>query len=278
MLHSLMSVVRCLRTTVTAAVVLSTVSGGLFVLTSVRADEKKPTTNPAAQSKADRKTETTDKAKAQALGQKNEGNAKKTNVDKDGWMPLFNGKNLDGWKISEFGGQGDVVVEDGEIVILQGVDLSGIAIDKKDIPKINYEIQYEAQRAQGSDFFAGLTFPVNDSHCSLILGGWGGGVCGLSSLDGMDAVENQTTSYRDFEKGKWYRIRLEVTEDHIRAWIDDDQIVDVETKDHRISIRFEVERSKPLGFATWQTTGRIRNARMRTLPAPKAADAATSDK
>jgi hypothetical protein len=107
-------------------------------------------------------------------------------ADKDGWKQLFNGKDLEGWKITNFGGEGEVYVENGEVVITQGADLSGIHTEQE-IPKVDYEIQFEAQRAAGSDFFAGLTFPVKDSHCSLILGGWGGGVCGISSLNGMDA-------------------------------------------------------------------------------------------
>ena len=185
-------------------------------------------------------------------------------TDDKGWIQLFNGKDLDGWKVTDFGGEGEVFVENGEVVISQGAALSGVHTEKK-LPKINYEIQYEAQRTAGSDFFAGLTFPVNDTFCSLILGGWGGGLCGLSSLDGMDASENQTTSYQQFEKGKWYKVRLLVTEEKIRAWLDGKEIVDVDVKDHRISVRFEVERSQPLGFSTWQTTGRIRNARIRPV-------------
>jgi hypothetical protein len=82
----------------------------------------------------------------------------------------------------------------------------------------------------------------------------------------MDASENDTTSYQQFDKGRWYRIRLVVRDNHINAWIDDNQIVDVDTKDRRIGVRFEVERSKPFGFATYATTGRIRKARIRSLP------------
>lgn len=185
--------------------------------------------------------------------------------DADGWKPLFNGKDLEGWKITEFGGQGEAFVEDGEVVISQGADMSGIHTEKE-IPTSNYEVQFEAQRAAGSDFFAGLTFPVKDSHCSLIIGGWGGGVCGLSSLSGMDASENETTSYQQFDKGKWYKVRLVVRDDHISAWLDDKQIVDVDTTGQKIGIRFEVERSKPFGFSTWQTTARLKNARIRPLP------------
>lgn len=186
-------------------------------------------------------------------------------ADAEGWQPLFNGKDLEGWKVTNFGGEGDVYVENGEVVISQGADLSGIHTEKE-IPKSNYEIQFEAQRAAGSDFFAGLTFPVKDSHCSLIVGGWGGGVCGISSLNGMDASENETTSYQQFEKGKWYKIRIVVRDNHLSAWLDDKQIVDVDTTDMKIGVRFEVERSKPFGFSTYATTGRLKNVRLRILP------------
>ena len=216
----------------------------LFLTMSVSADERdKPT-------KHDKPAETPDDTKP---------------ADKDGWKPLFNGKDLEGWKVTEFGGQGEVSVEEGEIVISQGADLSGIHTEQE-IPKSNYEVQFEAQRAAGSDFFAGLTFPVKDSHCSLIVGGWGGGVCGISSLSGMDASENETTSYQQFDKGKWYKVRLVVRDDHINAWIDDKQIVDVDTTGQKIGVRFEVERSKPFGFSTYQTTARLKNARIRSLP------------
>jgi hypothetical protein len=189
--------------------------------------------------------------------------------DKDGWRPLFNGKDLEGWKITNFGGEGEVTIDDGDVVILQGADLSGIHTDQE-LPKSNYEVQFEAMRQVGNDFFAGLTFPVGDSFCSLIVGGWGGGVCGLSSLNGNDASENETTSYQQFEKGKWYKIRLEVRDDHINAWIDDQQIVDTDIAGKRISLRFEVERSKPFGFSTWQTSARLRNVRIRNLPSAAA--------
>ncbi|MFN9720686.1 MAG: DUF1080 domain-containing protein [Planctomycetota bacterium] len=189
----------------------------------------------------------------------------------DGWKPLFNGRDLEGWKITNFGGEGDVFVENGDVVITQGADLSGIHTEQE-LPKCNYEVQFEAMREQGSDFFAGLTFPVKDSHCSLILGGWGGGVCGISSLDGMDASENETTSYQEFKKGEWYKVRIEVRDHHLHAWVNDKSIVDVDTTGRRIGTRFEVDRSKPFGFATYATTGRIRNARIRPLPTEPAVE------
>lgn len=193
---------------------------------------------------------------------------KKEAADKQ-WKPLFNGRNLEGWEITEFGGEGEVEVVKEEVIIHQGVDLSGIRTTRKDIPRSNYEIEFEAMRAEGNDFFVGLTFPVRKDPCTFIMGGWGGGVCGLSSLDGMDASENDTTTYEGFVTGKWYKIRLRVTDDKIDVWVVTDgkeaHMVDVETKYYKFSIRYEVEGSKPLGFATYQTTAHIRNARIRTL-------------
>jgi hypothetical protein len=117
----------------------------------------------------------------------------------------------------------------------------------------------------GSDFFCGLTFPVAESHCSLVVGGWAGAVVGLSSIDGRDASENSTTQYRKFDEGKWYRIRVRVTADRIRCWIDDERVIDQALRGRRISTRPEVDPSKPLGIAAWQTKAALRGIEFRQL-------------
>lgn len=180
------------------------------------------------------------------------------------WTPLFDGKSLKGWKITKFGGEGEVAVEKGRLILGIGNDMTGVTTTRK-VPKINYEVELEAMRVDGTDFFCGLTFPVKKDPCTLIVGGWGGGVSGLSSIDGLDAAENHTTTYREFEKGRWYRIRLRVASDRIRAWIDDKEIVNQEITGRKISIRSEVELSQPFGFSTWQTKGALRNIRIRRL-------------
>ena len=101
--------------------------------------------------------------------------------------------------------------------------------------------------------------------CSLIIGGWGGGVMGLSSLNGMDASENETTNYMEFKSGQWYHIRLRVLSDRITAWIDGKEIVDQDITDREISVRIEVELSMPFGFATFETRAALRKIRIREL-------------
>jgi hypothetical protein len=185
------------------------------------------------------------------------------------WISLFDGDTLDGWKSTEFGGEGEVKVEEGAIVMELGQDMTGITWTRKDPPpKTNYEISYEANRVDGGDFFAALTFPVGESHCSFINGGWGGGVVGLSSINGFDASENDTTQYLEFKTGQWYKFRVRVTPERIQAWIDDKEVVDQDIQDRQVSTRGEVELNKPLGFSTWNTKGALRNIRLRTLEPP----------
>ncbi|MGB2807027.1 MAG: DUF1080 domain-containing protein [Sedimentisphaerales bacterium] len=177
---------------------------------------------------------------------------------------LFDGKNLGLWNITDFGGQGDVYVKDGSIIMEMGNDMTGITWAGP-VVKMNYEITLDAKRVTGSDFFCGLTFPVGENPCSLVLGGWGGEVCGLSNLDYYDAANNETTRIIQFEQGKWYHVRLRVTPDKIEAWLDDEKLVDVVTTDRKIDIRPEMDLVKPLGIATWQTAGAVRNIRVKTL-------------
>jgi 3-keto-disaccharide hydrolase len=184
------------------------------------------------------------------------------------WLSLFDGKTLGGWTKTKFGGEGTVEVKNGQLILGYGSNITGVHTKRK-LPKINYEVQLDAMRVDGSDFFCGLTFPVGKKHLSLIIGGWGGGVCGISSLDGNDASENETTTYRRFKNKTWYPVRLRVTDGKVEAWLEGKKIVDVKTKGKKLSLRVEVEPSKPFGFATWQTTGALRNIRIRELSRAK---------
>jgi hypothetical protein len=172
-----------------------------------------------------------------------------------------------GWKKTSFQGSGEVRVENGVAFLEKGNDMTGITWTGP-VAKMNYEVTLEAMRVEGEDFFCGLTFPYGEDFCSLIVGGWGGTLVGLSSLDYFDAYNNETAEFREFSNGTWYPIRLRVTPERIEAWIEGEQLVDVETKGHKIGVRMEVLRSRPLGISTWRTTGAVRNMELKVLPTP----------
>jgi len=190
------------------------------------------------------------------------------------WQPLFDGKSFTGWMQSTFEGEGEVKVQapfrggPGAIVIEKGVTLSGFNWTRGGLlPRTNYELTFEAMKLSGSDFFCGLTFPVGNSACTFIVGGWGGTVVGLSSVDYSDASDNETMQDRSFADNRWYRIRVRVTDAKIEAWIDQEQLVDLEIKGRRITLRpGEIQKSLPLGIATYMTSAAIRDFRIRRLP------------
>ncbi|MGZ8937620.1 MAG: ThuA domain-containing protein [Limisphaerales bacterium] len=188
------------------------------------------------------------------------------NAQDTNWKALFNGKDLSGWFTNDFAGGGEVRVEDGKIVIGTGVALTGIK-RTNGFYNSNYEVEIEAMKVEGGDFFCGFTFPVKEAHATLIVGGWGGSLVGFSSIDGMDASENEFTQYMRFEDNKWYTIRLRVTDSKIQTWIDNERMIDADITGREISMRAgEIESSVPFGIATFQTTAAIRAVKIRQTP------------
>ena len=189
------------------------------------------------------------------------------------WRSLFDGRTRGAWTQSGFEGEGSIKIETpfrggpGAMIIQRGVTLAGVTWTKtSELPRTNYEIEVEAMKLDGEDFFCGLTFPVGASACTFIVGGWGGMVVGLSNVDGYDASDNDTTMGMEFADNRWYRIRVKVTDEKIEAWIDNDQKVDLEIKGRKITLRWgEIDKSLPLGVATYMTTAALRNFRLRKL-------------
>ncbi len=186
---------------------------------------------------------------------------------------LFNGKSLDDWESVDVGGSGEVELEGGLMIINQGENVSG-AIYKKaaTLPTTNYEITLEAKRIQGVDFFVGLTFPVGDlKHCAtLVCGGWGGSVTGISCIDSMDASDNNTSSYQRYKDDEWYAIKLRVTPKNLSVWLGDKQIIDEDIEGKKISVRpGPVESYLPLSLTTFNTMAAIRNVKLTPITVTK---------
>ncbi len=176
-------------------------------------------------------------------------------------ISLFDGKTLGKWKKTAFGGEGDVFVnESGFLEFGFGAVITGVNWGEEPPAKSNYEISLEAMKLDGNDFFIALTFPVKDSHATFVVGGWGGGVVGLSCVDDLNASENETMNIEGFENKVWYKIRVRVTDDQLQAWIDDDEKVTLDLKDRKISLLpGDIELSVPIGIAAYQTRAQYRN-------------------
>ena len=182
------------------------------------------------------------------------------------WLSLFDGRTLNGWKVAPYTGRGPVTVEKGILLLGKG-RTTGIAL-AGDFPATGYELSFEAARLAGKDFFAGVTFPVRDTFCFWVNGGWDGTVVGLSNLEGNDASENDTSTVRQFEAGRWYRFRLAVTDTRIQAWIDDEAVIDVDYTSRKVELQFdETDLGKPLGISAYGgTAAGLRNIQYRRLP------------
>lgn len=186
---------------------------------------------------------------------------------------LFDGKSIDDWQVLDAGGSGLVEVRDGAMNIGTGDSLTGAIYKKTEkLPVTNYEITLEAMRVEGSDFFCGLTFPVGDlkTCATLICGGWGGAVTGISSINGADASENATGHFRKWEDKKWHQIKLRVTPENITVWANGEKIIDADIKGKKIGLRpGPIEDYAPLSLTTYQTTAAIRNVKLIPLPPGK---------
>ncbi len=187
--------------------------------------------------------------------------------DDPSWRHLFDGKTLKGWEVvgdNDFPGRGQIKVEKGNLVIGTGAEMTGVRYTGA-FPRSNYEVVIEAMRQDGFDFFCGTVFPVGAEYCSFINGGWGDTVVGLSNVNDMPAVSNETTKTIGFENNKWYRFRLRVTDAKIQVWIDKDKVIDLPRKDRRFTIRAIQEPQRPFGIATWCCQGALRCIKVRDL-------------
>ncbi len=175
------------------------------------------------------------------------------------------------WQNLDFGSNGDSEITADLLTIHHGERLAGLRFTG-DVDALlgsargNYEIMLEARRTAGNDLFLGLTFPIGKESASLVLGGWGGAVCGISSVDGADAASNDYKSIHNFEDNQWYRVRLKVTPDRVQAWLDGAPLFDVErAKVKAFGVRSEVGPSAPLGLFTFGTSAQIRAIGVRKL-------------
>lgn len=173
------------------------------------------------------------------------------------------------WKKAGIPSEGAFTILQGAIRLEPGQPMTGARFEAWQtfkLPVTRYAIEYEAMRVDGNDFFGTVTFPVNDSHVSLVVGGWGGTLVGISSIDDMDANENNTRGNAYFKNNTWYKVRIEIRDEDLRVWIDAKLFVNTSLKGHKLGLRpGDIEKCVPFGFASYETRARIRAVTVRRL-------------
>ncbi|MAW62042.1 MAG: hypothetical protein CMJ94_14590 [Planctomycetes bacterium] len=172
------------------------------------------------------------------------------------------------WESVSFGGEGEVEYEAAgpALTMRFGSPLTGVRWSGELPLSPHYEIEVRAARLDGSDFFCALNLPLGNSEVSVVLGGWGGALCGLSCVDGQDASMNASRSFRDFQPGRSYRLRVRVDGEAIRAWVDEEPLFEQLRDGVAFSLRTEVQPVGRLGISCFQTSARIEGVRWRPLP------------
>lgn len=188
---------------------------------------------------------------------------------------LLDAQNASRWQPAGIPEEGSLQVKEVEIILAAGLPMSGCkfpAWADLGLPGTDYCVSYEAMRVEGDDIFGMCTFPVasHDAHATFVLGGWGGTLTGISSIDFKDASENATRAEQRFQNGVWHRVRIEVRSHDLRAWVNDRLVVNVSIKGRKVSLRpGYIDHCLPFGFATWNTVGKIRHIEVSGLEKPK---------
>jgi len=186
------------------------------------------------------------------------------------WTWLFEGESLDGWHVPASppsAARPPVQASCGRMELAQGNPLTCIQW-AGEFPTVNYELSLKAMRLSGSDCFCGIVFPICSQHGFLGFGGWGGELVGMEFVDGRDIHQTDAVARMSFEQGRWYRIRLRVTDSEVGVWLDGTQVLDVRTRDRGFVAHPDWAFLAPFGLGCCRTSAAFADIRCRTVETP----------
>jgi len=185
------------------------------------------------------------------------------------WQSLFDGRSLRGWRVVEgawFAGHTKVRAEEGQILLERGPKATGVAWTGG-APRVNYELTVDVMRVSLGTHSCGIVFPVGESECLLLIGAWGKNLVALDGIDGQAARETGTVTPVSFGDRQWYSVRLRVTDQAIRVWVDTKMVIGIQTEGRRFAVSGAWVALRPMGMASWRATTALRNIRLRRLGA-----------
>lgn len=202
-----------------------------------------------------------------------------------GFTPLFNGKDLTGWHISEVNHHGNtkawMVESDGVVTVTQDKPGNGgiLLTDKK---YRNFEVSLEINPTWGCD--GGLFLRANEKGqgyqvmIDFLPGGSVGGIYG-ERLEGVRADNSKARAWKEhWKENQWNHLRARIEGDvpHIQVWLNGVQLVDwTDSANHLVDgategmIALQAHMSDPSQTNTrWVKDGyhRFRNVAVKELP------------
>ncbi len=177
-----------------------------------------------------------------------------------GWVPLFNGENLDGW--IKKNGQATYVVEDGMIIGTTAKDSpNSFLCTQQDYG--NFELEFDVKLLdnelnsgvqirsttkdpEGDEKFGRVNGPQVEIEASGEKGGEAGYIYGEAS-GGWMTPEEKLIAHETFRDGAWNTYRIVANGARIQTWINGEQISDLVDEE-----KFE---SHPKGFIGLQVHG-----------------------
>jgi hypothetical protein len=164
------------------------------------------------------------------------------------WKPLFNGKNLDGWK--QLGGKAIYKVEDGAIVGITVSDTpNSFLVTEEEYGDFVLELDLYLDEPMNSGIqFRSLSKP--DYQNGRVHGyqmeidpssrGWSGGIYDEGRRDWLTFPENNPEAKKAFKMGQWNKYRIEAIGTHIRTFIND------------VPVSYLIDDMTPKGFIALQ--------------------------
>ena len=143
------------------------------------------------------------------------------------WKPLFNGKDLSGWR--QLNGKAKYTVEHGEIVgtTVMGEPNSFLATDK-DYGDFVLEFEYKVDSTMNSGVqFRSLSLPEYKNgrvhgyqfEIDPSKRGWTGGIYDEARRDWLYQLDLNPAAKTAFKQGQWNKARIECIGNNIRTWI-----------------------------------------------------------
>jgi len=157
----------------------------------------------------------------------------------DGWVSLFNGKDLDGWV--QRGGKASYRVEDGQIVGSSVARTSNSFLcTKKDYANFILELEFKVESPLNSGvqirsqcFDSDKTVELNGKNIKIPAGrvhgyqveidplerAWSGGIYDEGRRGWLQDLKNNEPARKAFKQNEWNKFRIECRGDSIKTWL-----------------------------------------------------------